>query len=144
MYSTAPNKGNIYLEDSGSLFMKSKYSSSSIIRLPPSAGLLPYIIFGIDDSGLFILETIILGTSYKYGLIFLALLHMQDVKVNDIVIKLVPQDKTIIIDGIKKTATMDGHNVFVLIEMAEFPCLEVGENEVEVSCELVVEWYEAY
>jgi hypothetical protein len=72
--SAAPIKRLIYFSDSGSDFINSDKSSFSIIKCPPSAGLLPVIMLGTLQIGSLLLSIKILGASIKYGLIFLAMI----------------------------------------------------------------------
>ena len=65
IYSDAPKRGWIYFFAFGSFLINSFKSSSSIIKFPPSAGLLPYIILGISHKGLFRLRTNILSPSIR-------------------------------------------------------------------------------
>lgn len=53
--------------------------------------------------------------------------------INDITIKNIPANKTVIIDGIKKKITLDGANFFNNVELWQFPILEAGTNDITQS-----------
>lgn len=53
--------------------------------------------------------------------------------INDITIKNIPANKTVIIDGIKKKITLDGTNFFNNVELWQFPILEAGTNDITQS-----------
>lgn len=53
--------------------------------------------------------------------------------INNITIKNIPENKTVIIDGIKKKITVDGSNFFNNVELWEFPILNAGENTITQS-----------
>ncbi|MDU2283346.1 phage distal tail protein [Clostridium sp.] len=53
--------------------------------------------------------------------------------INNITIKNIPENKTVIIDGIKKKVTVDGSNFFNNVELWEFPILKAGDNTITQS-----------
>lgn len=53
--------------------------------------------------------------------------------INNITIKNIPANKTVVIDGIKKKVTIDGSNFFNNVELWEFPILNAGDNTITQS-----------
>jgi len=55
---------------------------------------------------------------------------------DDIIIESLAIGKSIIINGMTGTATIDGANAFSKLNMWEFPCLRVGETDISLSSAL--------
>lgn len=58
---------------------------------------------------------------------------MEAFTINDITIRDLKADQTIIINGLKKTVTMNGINKFNDTDLITFPLLSIGENTIKVS-----------
>jgi len=71
---------------------------------------------------------------------------LSNITVYGITITSIPADKTMIIDGIEGTVTIDGVNALLSTNLVEFPKLEVGNNTINFSTEtdVVVEYYPTF
>lgn len=70
---------------------------------------------------------------------------LTDVVVAEITIASLPANKTIIIDGIGKTVTIDNVNVLLNTDLTTFPQLEIGTNTINHTAGTVtVKYYPTY